>query len=81
MLLLVVKLKPDVRQQIDEDIQTINMLMDKNRQTIAALRKRRRSLTLRWLSLTNDCQCYPTSEEKEHEIEHLRKILPNLTLR
>ena len=68
-----------MRQQIDEDIQTINMLMDKNRQTIAALRKKLKEANLKVAEfermIANVTQ---QLEEKEHEIEQLKENLTQL---
>lgn len=73
------ELKPDVRQQIDEDIQTINMLMDKNRQTIVSLRKKLKEANLKVTEfermIANVTQ---QLEEKEHEIEQLKENLAQL---
>lgn len=73
------ELKPDVRQQIDEDIQTINILMDKNRQTIAALRKKLKGANLKVAEfermIANVTQ---QLDEKEHEIEQLKENLTQL---
>lgn len=73
------ELKPDVRQQIDEDIQTINMLMDKNRQTIAALRKKLQEANLKVAEferiIANVTQ---QLDEKDREIEQLKENLTQL---
>lgn len=70
------ELKPDVRQQIDEDIQTINLLMDKNRQTIVALRKKLKEANLKVAEfermIANVTQ---QLEEKENEIATLKENL------
>lgn len=73
------ELKPDVRQQIDEDIQSINILMDKNRQTIAALRKKLKEANLKVAEFERMiAKVTQQLEEKEHEIEQLKENLTQL---
>lgn len=73
------ELKPDVRQQIDEDIQTINMLMDKNRQTIAALHKKLKDANLKVIEFERMLASVTQQlDEKEHEIEQLKENLTRL---
>lgn len=73
------ELKPDVRQQIDEDIQTINMLMDNNRRTIAALRKKLKEANLKVTEFERMLASVTQQlEEKEHEIEQLKENLTQL---
>lgn len=75
------ELKPDVRQQIDEDIQTINMLMDKNWQTITLLRKKLRDANLKVAEFERMLATITQKmEEKEQEIAMLRDNLALLNI-
>ncbi|BDX37946.1 hypothetical protein CYCD_13010 [Tenuifilaceae bacterium CYCD] len=73
------ELKPDVREQIDQDIQTINELMDKNRKTIAYLNKKLKQSNLKVAEFEKMlAQTQKQVEERDAEIAELKEKLATL---
>jgi len=73
------ELKPDVRHQIDEDIQTINLLMDENRRKAALLRKKLSDANFKVAELERMIASISKRLiEKEEEIDELKAKLLEL---
>lgn len=73
------ELKDDVREQIDQDIQTINELMDKNRKTIAYLNKKLKESNLKIAEFERMlAQTVQQIEERDAEIVSLKEKLTAL---
>lgn len=73
------ELKDDVREQIDQDIQTINELMDKNRKTISYLNKKLKESNLKIAEFERMlAQTVQQIEERDSEIVDLKEKLTAL---
>lgn len=73
------ELKDDVREQIDQDIQTINELMDKNRKTISYLNKKLKESNLKIAEFERMiAQTVQQIEERDAEIVVLKEKLTEL---
>ncbi len=73
------ELKDDVREQIDQDIQTINELMDKNRKTISYLNKKLKESNLKIAEFERMlAQTVQQIEERDAEIVDLKEKLTAL---
>jgi len=73
------ELKNDVREQIDQDIQTINELMDKNRKTIGYLNRKLKESNLKVAEFERMLsQTMQQLDEKDAEITALKETLTTL---
>jgi len=73
------ELKDDVREQIDQDIQTINELMDKNRKTIAYLNRKLKESNLKIAEFERMlAQTVQQIEDRDAEILELKEKLTTL---
>ncbi len=73
------ELKDDVREQIDQDIQTINELMDKNKKTISYLNKKLKESNLKIAEFERMlAQTVQQIEERDAEIVDLKEKLTTL---
>ncbi len=73
------ELKDDVREQIDQDIQTINELMDKNKKTISYLNKKLKESNLKIAEFERMlAQTVQQIEERDAEIVDLKEKLTAL---
>ncbi len=70
------EIKQDARQRINDDIQVINDLMEKNKQAIAALKKKIKNSNVKIKKLEEMLARYEKQlQEKDVEIEQLKKQL------
>lgn len=73
------ELKDDVREQIDQDIQTINELMDKNKRTIAYLNKKLKESNMKIAEFERMlAQTMQQIQERDDEIANLKEKLTEL---
>lgn len=73
------ELKDDVREQIDQDIQTINELMDKNKKTIAYLNRKLKESNLKIAEFERMlAQTVQQIEDRDAEILELKEKLTTL---
>jgi chromosome segregation ATPase len=73
------ELSQDARQKINDDIQSINDLMEKNKQAIASLKKKLKSSNLQIKKLEEMLARYEEQlKNKDVEIDQLKKQLLNL---
>jgi len=73
------ELKDDVREQIDQDIQTINELMDKNKRTISYLNKKLKESNMKIAEFERMlAQTMQQIQERDDEIANLKEKLTEL---
>ena len=73
------EIKQDARQRINDDIQTINDLMQKNKQAIASLKNKLKSSSMKIKKLEEMLARYEKQlQDKDVEIEQLKKKLLDL---